>query len=242
MASLVIGVPGSWRSPTHAVAALAKQRIVWSPHSGLAVDAKTRQPYPFVIEKYDHDPRMRRAFEAVGRLDRRSLQRIESHTMTLYVVSNAPHDVETSFAAMQLAAKLLDAGGIAAKVETAGVGHSAKRWRDLCALGIPALATYHALTIRNAPPDLEQTYSCGMHHLALPDVIVKGASAEHLALLDAFNKYQALEQPVFKDGQTFSIAADAPRYKLKHVACRLWRKSDLFHNPFGVWRLSRLRS
>lgn len=79
-----------------------------------------------------------------------------------------------------------------------------------------------------------------MHHLGLPDAIVKGASTEHLELLDMFNKYQALQQPTLKDGHTLSLAQDGPRYKLKHTRSLLFPRGDLFHNPFGVWRLSRM--
>jgi hypothetical protein len=49
--------------------------------------------------------------------------------------------------------------------------------------------------------------------------------------------YLLVEKPNFNDGEIFSIAADAPRYRLFHEDCKRFEAGDLFHNPCGVWKM-----
>ena len=56
-------------------------------------------------------------------------------------------------------------------------------------------------------------------------------------LLHAFVGYLLVGNPKLKDRETFSVDAQAPRYRLFHASCTMYTVGDLFHNPFGVWRL-----
>jgi hypothetical protein len=137
---------------------------------------------------------------------------------------------------LRVGAALLDAGGIAVKVESSGAANSAKQWRELA--GSKSLYdTYRAFVRPYGGKD--SFYSCGMHNLGLPDAAVPRnldppAAAE---LLNAFNHYMLREKPALEDGDTFSIAPDAPHFKLQKTACDTYKAGHSFHNPFGVWKM-----
>ena len=236
--TLVIGVPGLWAKRSDPIAACAPRGYLWAGNESVVVDPATSKPYPFRAETYDPNPSMREAFDALsaGKISREVLDRIDAHTMTVYAVTNEPPSVDLCQSLMRFAGALLDAGGLAVKVETSGVAHAAERWRELLALEIRDLAAYQALTIRIAAADLGESYSCGMRHFGLPDAIMPGCGSE-TSTLDAFNKYMLLESPGIKDGQTFAAESGAPAYRLYHEPCAMFAPGHLYHNPFGVWRL-----
>lgn len=239
MPTLVLGVPGLWRSRGELAAACAERGYLWAGAQSVVVDPRSRRPHPFSIECYDPDPALREAFEIAsdGSIPEGVLDRIAAHTMTAYVVTDEAPSIDLCLAVMRFAGVLLDAGGLAVKVETAGLAHAAERWRALAAREPPALAAFQALTVRVPAEDVGETYSCGMHALAQPDAAVGGASPELAELVDAFNRYLLLEQSDVEDGHTFAARPDAPRYRLKLEPCRAFPPGDLFHNPLGVWRL-----
>jgi hypothetical protein len=82
-------------------------------------------------------------------------------------------------------------------------------------------------------------YSCGMHNLGHPDAVVEADISPKDAAhrLHTFVGYLLVENPRLKNRETFSVAADAPRYRLFHGPCTLYPAGELFHNPFGMWKL-----
>jgi len=80
-----------------------------------------------------------------------------------------------------------------------------------------------------------------MHAFGLPDAAVPRdldvQAGAHL--LNVFNHYLIAERPSLADGHTFSVAADAPRFRLRKTACDTYKPEHAFHNPHGMWRLTR---
>ena len=95
--------------------------------------------HPFIVEVYDPDPNLTRSIEdlSFGRIDPETLRRVAEHTMTLYVVSEEAPGVELCQTLMKFAGALLDAGGLAVKVETCGIAHSAETWREFLSITLP---------------------------------------------------------------------------------------------------------
>src|SRR6185369_17605643 len=87
-------------------------------------------------------------------------------------------------------------------------------------------------------------YSCGMHLLGAPDLIVAqstiAAVGEAAELFRTFALYLLAECPVgkFVSGHTFSIAKDAPRYRVVWEPCANYPQDSYFFNPFGRWRFT----
>jgi hypothetical protein len=81
--------------------------------------------------------------------------------------------------------------------------------------------------------------ACGMHNLGHPDAVVEAdiPPTEAAQLLHTFAGYLLVENPTLKNRETFSIDAAAPRYRLVHEPCTMYEAGDLFHNPYGVWKL-----
>jgi hypothetical protein len=237
MPTVVVGVPGLWKTRTECIEPCLKAGFLFAGLRSVVMDVESKKPCPFMIEVYDPDPDLRRSFEiaGLGRIPKKTLEAIERNTMTYYVVAEGSPSVELAAQVMRFAGALLDAGGLAVKVETAGVAHTPERWRELLAYDNPAMAALHALTLRVMEPTEDETYSAGMHALGLPDAEVPGATPEHASLLDTFAKYLLLERPEIKDGQTFSVSAEAPRYRLRHGPCDRFEPDHTFHNPHGVW-------
>ncbi len=192
----------------------------------------------FELEIYDHDPDLAHAFRIAGRrsLSEADLAAIDAHSFTLYVITSGG-STNGARNVMQAVSGLLRAGGLAVKVESAGVAHSRADWLSLLA-DDRDLALYHAFVTLIGRED-KTYYSCGMHNLGYPDAVVSAAidpdTAAHL--LNQFLMYTLVEHPVLEEGHTFSIGADSPFYRLTHEAQTRYPQTSPFHNPFGLWRL-----
>lgn len=94
------------------------------------------------------------------------------------------------------------------------MAHSAERWRELAnSENLFDLYTAFVTLIGGKG----YFYSCGMHNFGLPDCSVSNSVAanEAAVLMNQFNFYQLSESPDLQSGQTFSVDAASPRYKLK---------------------------
>jgi hypothetical protein len=191
----------------------------------------------FELQIHEHDPRLREVFKIAGsgKFSERDLALIASHTYTLYALGPAG-SLESARSAMAVACGLLRAGGLAVKVESAGVAHTAEHWFRFSETAgpLPLYGAYVTLIGGGGT-----VYSCGMHNLGLRDGIVSGniSPKEATGLLQTFLLYTLLETPVLEHGHTFSVDAQAPRYRLEAETCSKYAPDRAFHNPFGMWRL-----
>jgi hypothetical protein len=232
--SIVLGVPGQWESRAHAQAACLERGYSFLGPAPAVLNVTEKKIMPFAIEVHDRHPELRRAFEYAGRgqLSPALLDAIGKHTMTLYLVTEERPSVPLAIELMKFASLLLDLGGLAVKSECSGAAHSPERWREHLANPLPGVAAVSALTVLIRSGD--RASSCGMHQLGFPDVdapLTAGA-----ATLLEFNAYEAVENPKLTEGSTFSLRPDSPRFRLRKQPSR-YPKEQLFHNPFGEWRL-----
>jgi hypothetical protein len=233
--TIILGLPGTWPTRSDIVASIAglSEGLIFA--GKILLDTTTYQSYQLDI--YEHDPELVRAFALAGRrsLTEADLAAIDAHTHTLYVIGKGGSS-ERAKLLMQVGARLLRAGGLAVKVESAGVAHSASDWQTLTAASEPsALYSAYVTLVGNE----KHFYSCGMHNLGLPDAIVPGTLLPNDAaqLLETFLLYLLLEQPNLNNGHTFSTSPQAPRYRLQLAPCTLYEADDPFYNPYGMWVL-----
>jgi hypothetical protein len=264
---IVLCVPGRWKSRVDLNVALLKNGYLLLGEAIAANDASLS----FSFELQDHDPRMGRAFaSSASRVDRsltaRDCVAVDKHALVLYVLSgNYGRDdaAEKAHRMIQLGRTLLASGGIAVKCDSSGVAHSASHWRaltreadaGLAALGKAKTEEQKILTryrfwsaLRRAyvcSPVLDgrDLYSCGMHLLGRPDVIVRQAKSDPatLQLMERFNEYVLAEcaSSTPRAGEGFRLTAKSARWKIAKEACRRYPKDDFFFNPYGYARLSR---
>lgn len=237
---LVIGVPGNWADRAAIVRSIAEDSDGYLFVGSLMSHVESKEVC--TLEIYDHDPDLQRAFELAGcgKFSESELDAIGNHTNTLYV-SGPGSSPEAARRLMGFAAALLSCGGVAVKVESTGLAHTAVRWRSLTedeslASLMHALVTYVG--------NKGSFYSCGMHNIGLPDVTLQADVMPETAakLMDAFSYYLASESPKLEDGDTFAIDDYSPRYILTKAECTEFAQDNLFHNPHGVWQLAPART
>jgi hypothetical protein len=231
----VIGVPGHWADRSEIVTSIATRSAGYLFAGAAMVKIGTEES--FGLEVYEHDPRLKKAFLVAGGkwFPAADLDWIESHTFTLYLVAEGG-SVPAARAAMHAANGLLKAGGIAVKVESTGIAHRADQWAECCSRNDLASLLWTFVTYIGGKGNY---YSCGMHNLGYPDAVIEAEIPpdDAAGLLHKFLAYQLIENPTLKDRETFSIQSDAPRYRMFHEPCAIYQTDDLFHNPFGIWKL-----
>ena len=200
------------------------------------MDMKTHEGFPLHV--YEHDPALAKSFKIAGqgRISDQTISQIASHTFTLYCIVPSP-SAEAARKMLSVVSALLNCGGLAAKVETSGVAHSAERWKDLTA-GDSPLDLYCAFVTLIGGS--ETYHSCGMHNFGLPDSCVDRSLRQNEAasLLNQFNGYLLAESPDLSDGHTFSVGPNAPRFVLRKEECKFFPPDDYFFNLHGIWHLT----
>ncbi|MGO4570023.1 hypothetical protein AB4Z52_34580, partial [Rhizobium sp. 2YAF20] len=137
------------------------------------------------------DGRMERSFNICwDRVDPNAYQEtdedaVAGHGSVLYLLGpsmTAETTVATSAKALMLVQYMLDHGAVAAKGESAGVAHGARRWEELFEQARTAAASGDLLTLartcrfafsrRPIGDDVEGMVSVGFHLVGLPDVLI----------------------------------------------------------------------
>lgn len=237
MSQLVVGVPGPWADRSALMEALVRAHGARYLFAGkIFLEGETRRSCE--IDLYEHDEQLRLAFRYAGggAFPEALLDAVAAHRTTAYLVFDEP-DYEAARTAVRFVDALLDAGGIAVKVESAGVAHTAERWRELGASD-EAFDTY-TLFVQLVGGD-GRYFSCGMQNFGLPDAAVPSSLdlQEGAHLLNVFNVYRLAEAPVLNDGETFSLAPDAPYYRLTREPYDAgYDPEDVLYNPHGLWSL-----
>ena len=230
----VLCIPGPWKNRSELVTSVV------GANQGKFLLAGNLLFRPEVNEGYEVDVRnadlrMWRAFAAAGPhwLNTPEMIGIKDHRMVVYILGEGGSP-QRADRLMQAAIGLLNAGGLGVKVESTGIAHSPNAWRDFAKKSfLKSLHTAYVIYLTG-----DECISCGMHNLGLKDVIVEAADAEDpVKLLQTFTQYMFLEKPVLEEGHTFSVEADAPRYRMTPEACAQHEAGSLFINPFGMWRL-----
>ena len=149
-------------------------------------------------------------------MTKEDLERIDAHLIVLYLIGPGG-SLDNARSMMDFGAGLVKAGGLAVKVETAGAGHSPAEWfRMGDKKTVADLFRAYVIVATGA----ETTYSCGMHNLGYRDAVITGTGEEDAYRLVTIPLlYARQEQPVLNSGETFSLTADSPYYRLKAEPC-----------------------
>lgn len=229
----VLCIPGPWIERADLTRQLVQSNTGYIFAGKLLMDMKTSTSCELQMEA--RDERMLSAFKASGphwsQTD--EMTRIKDHESVIYLIGHGGS--ETNFAPLMHAARaLLDAGGFGVKVESTGLAHSPETWRRLCD-DLHLFSVHEACVVYITGTDV---YSCGMHNLGLKDVVVAADRTEDpVELLRTFTRYAFVGRADIRAGQTFSVASDAPVYRIVEDEGVLYDASSLFKNPYGFWRL-----
>jgi hypothetical protein len=232
----VLCIPGSWTDRSDFL-----RSIVTLEPAGrymfagmLLADVRGKDHVP--LELCAADPSLAGAFQiaAQGRIGADILKAVAQHKSVAYL--HFPRDVLAQRDRMVKFCEIMRrAGGIAVKVESTGVAHTFERWEKLLEGTLFDRYTAAVTLIGN-----EQVYySCGMHNFGFADCEMPAAMGveDAAALMNRFNLWRLDEAPAFSDGHTFSLAPNAPKFRMRQVDDTRHEQGHLFFNPFGLWRL-----
>lgn len=233
MTEIIIGIPGKWKNREEliqAVASLSDGYLL----AGQVLHHKEKDN-TFHVEVYEHDSHLKEAFSYASKeaFSEHLLAEIDQHTFTVYIIAEVA-DFEMVIDLIDAGSAILKAGGMAVKIETAGMAHTKEAWHALKQNPevIPVYA--HFVTIIGE----EDHYgSFGMKAFGLPDVVTLNTMSpkEAVTLLSTFNFYNLGERPTFTDGQTFRIKSDAPTFIMTSRQDFRYEEAHPFYNPFGLW-------
>jgi hypothetical protein len=209
-----------------------------------------------------HDERMVRSFQASvcgydASLVEKDFSDIARHAKVLYVLSKnftAQEAPAVSRSFLRLGGRLLEAGAVALKCESSGIAHGRAHWLELAHaterddFWSALIHAYVQFPIVNK----HDYYSCGLHLLGNPDLIVSAAVLRNafnstrnqagmsVQLFEAFAHYLLAECPdgKFASGHTFSLDSESPRFRVLWEECTGYDEDEFFFNPFGRWRFA----
>lgn len=196
----------------------------------------------YKLEFYDAEERMEQAFRVAGKstaIEEQVLKEIAGHKAVIYLLGETGNLEDAAlFAKAGLA--LLNAGGIAINVETAGKAFSKSAWQEVMA-EVPDVDLYQLFVYDSIISDDGTVFSCGMHNLGYKDTVVSGEdSADAINLIRLFGYYQLADQPAIRHGQTFQPTAGSPHYQVTEEFNSPHEPGSIHHNPFGIWRLTKI--
>lgn len=231
-------IPGTWADRSQLLLTIANETQGKYLMAGNVL-FNTENKQGFSIDVLEHDPMMYTAFSLAGRVTEyplEELSKIADHKLVIYITADTGGLTEARHLA-DAAAMLLNIGGLGVKVETAGKAFEKEQWLEQ--LEDFEFHKLYPLFVLDSIVDNEGTvYSCGMHNLGLPDIILDGEEFQDaVKLIRIFNYYQIVDKPVIVANQTFSVAADAPVYRIIKEDSQPNAGDEFFENPFGMWRL-----
>lgn len=234
---LIVAVPGPWQDRSEFLGQIVTSTDGRFMLAGPMLVNASRQDH-ILVNFADADPNLRRSFQLAGRdkIKAPTIGAIARHRSIAFL-----HFPLRVLGQQERILRFTDVlrriGGIALKVESAGIAHEWEHWEQLLRSD-DLFDLYTGFVTLIA--DEQHYYSCGMHHFDLPDAQVPRALPDSDAadLMNQFNFYRISETPNLEEGHTFSLAEDAPRFELSRVDDARYPADQPFHNAHGLWDLS----
>jgi len=236
-----ICIPGLWKDIDEIKnAILSAGKANYMVIDDIFLDVKRERQYNFEIR--GHDGRMKKLFEYEGRptgLKNKVMDEIEQHTHVIYLTGETGSLVEAEYIAFAAGA-ILEAGGVGIRIETAGKAFDKKTWvntiKKFQEADLYQLFVTDAVSNKN-----DAVWSCGMHNLGLKDTIVSGEDYQTaLDLVTIFGYYQIIDKPAITTGEIFQPDRQSPKYKISNEPNQPYKDIELFENPYGMWRLTKI--
>lgn len=233
---MILCIPGPWQDRTE----FLRRVIALEPMGrhmfagGILADVAAKDHVP--LEFCSEDSQIPEAFALAGqgKLSSTLLAQLAEHKSVAY--AHFPLDFPAQKTrVIHFAEVLQKIGGIAVKVESAGVAHAWDRWFAL----LNGSPFDHYCSVVVLIGDSDCYYSCGMHHFGLPECAVpRFVPVEEAAdLMNRFNYWQIVEKPTLSSGHTFSLSEDSPHFHLTLSPDSRHPADHPFFNEHGVWHL-----
>ncbi|MGF1590820.1 MAG: hypothetical protein ACFCU7_16560 [Pleurocapsa sp.] len=190
--------------------------------------------------EFNRDASLVHAVKFAGdKINAATLQKINDHQQVIYLIStNTGYDACLQIA--RFAQVLLEIGGIAIKVESAGIAHEKDRW--LANHNSDDVFEIYSLFVALVEAD-DYYYSCGMHNFGKADVAIDITEDIGLAIyvMNVFNYYRLTESPILQDGHTFQPDIASPTYQIEWIQDDQSETDSPLFNSYGRWYLYPIR-
>ncbi|MGH1417786.1 MAG: DUF4261 domain-containing protein [Hyphomicrobiaceae bacterium] len=239
---IILCVPGLWEDRSAFLAALLESsggRFIAA--GGLLLETETKESAGFQFEE-TANAHLSQAFghAAMDQLSEDTMASLAAHKSVLYLLMS--YDGPASHDGIRLISKAVhEAGGLAVKIETAGLAFEFDNWLQAIEHDIPAVWYENFVCHLAQDNDGTSMRSVGMQQFSLPEAAIDGHDdlEEASQILMIFNVYQMCERPELAQGQTFSTTEDGPVWTLSHTKDANYDNDDLFYNSEGVWQLTK---
>lgn len=236
----IVCIPGHWKSDQDVKLSIIQATAgEYMAAGGVMMNTKNKNHFTF--EVCERDERMKESFGVAGRVTGVTegfLNEIDSHSLVVYISTTAGSLLAAQHIAFAANA-VLKAGGIGIKIETAGKAFEKEKWFDLMS-NFQESHVYEMFVIDSLYVEDGTVFSCGMHNLGLKDTIVSGLPfQEAVDLIRVFGYYQIVDKPEILPNQTFSPTTDSLVYRITEETNPPYKDTELFSNPFGMWRLTK---
>lgn len=241
-AKSIICIPGNWNDfedfhGSLIVSSGASYMVV----GNMLINGKSNRHYSF--EFCEHDVRMKESFRVAGRVTEISdeiLEEVADHKYVIYI-SGETGNFEEAEQIARTGMAVLNAGGIALKIESAGIAFSRNMWLEFIADFEPERHLYDMFVLDSIIDNDGTVFSCGMHNLGFKDTIISNEEFEDaMGLIRIFGYYQIVDKPDIKANQTFQTGPGSPVFQITNELHPPFANSEFFNNPFGMWRLTKI--
>ena len=235
----IICIPGNWEDWSEFIISLVgATNGEYLAVGNILMNTSTKHYYE--IEMCERDERMMKAFSVAGMVNRVSekfLEEIGDHKNVIYISGDTGNLNDATHIAYAAQA-ILKTGGLGIKIETAGKAFEKDQWIDLLE-NFEESNLYQMFVLDSLIDEDGTVYSCGMQNLGYRDTIVSGEEFQDAVdLIKVFGYYQIIDKPLIKDGQTFSVDAEAPIFRITNEPNQPYLGDERFGNPNGMWRLT----
>ncbi len=238
----IICIPGNWTDfQDFKESLIVSSGATYMVVGNILLTGKDQHHYS--LEFCERDPKMKDAFGIAGRITgitEETLDEIAGHKHIIFISgeTGSLHEAERI---AQAGLALLDAGGIGLKVESTGKAFSKSMWVEFMANFDPESQLYEMFVLDSIIDKEGTVFSCGMHNLGLRDTIVSNEQFEDaMHLIRIFGYYQIVDKPVIRNNQTFRQDLESPLFRVTNELHPPYEHNEIFHNPFGMWRLTRI--
>jgi hypothetical protein len=239
---IVFTVPGKWRDAADFAARLAATPGGYTFDLAKAVIRNADTDRTQAAELLPRDPALKDVFFLAGggRTRKADALAVGNHVSAVRLRGFGGSDA-AAVEMMRLATAVLASGGVGVFVDSSGIAHTKDDWLKLA--GDPksggrywAFVTLVSGTAGDGGPG--GFYSCGMHALGHPDVItnVVADPQEGWSLVHQFNGYVHQSGVEMHDGDPLGNEFGT-LWKVRHERCEHYAPGELYHNPYGMWRI-----
>ncbi|HEX8911707.1 MAG TPA: hypothetical protein VF796_05065 [Humisphaera sp.] len=239
---IVFTIPGRWADAADLAARLAATPGGYVLDGPVVRDTRTGRTY--AADLLPHDDKLKDVFflAGMGRMRKADVLAVGNHA-TAVRVKGFGGSAAAAVEMMRVASSLLGAGGLGVLVESSGVSHNRDDWLNLAGDRDPDGRYWAYVTLVGGKRDGDRPpefYSCGMHALGHPDVITDVAPDPQAAwsICHQFNGFVQNHGDELNNGDPVGNEHEA-QFRVRKVPCVHYPPGDLYHNPYGMWRIVR---